>query len=109
MLPEVLKTACKSCSQNDKENLRKFLRRVQLDPKLADAWKKVMEKYDPHRQYQAGLEKFVKEGWNNTFLLKLVELKLYELFKLMLITYVSYASSQTTQIKWKLYTYLRMF
>lgn len=62
LLPEVLKTTCKSCSQNDKENLRKFLRRVQLDPKLSDAWKEVMAKYDPHRQYEAGLEKFVKEG-----------------------------------------------
>uniref|UniRef100_A0A1B6EN66 Uncharacterized protein n=1 Tax=Cuerna arida TaxID=1464854 RepID=A0A1B6EN66_9HEMI len=62
LIPEVLKTACKSCSQKNKENLRKFLRRVEVDPKLSDAWRKVLEKYDPHRQYRVGLEKFVNEG-----------------------------------------------
>lgn len=62
LLPDVLKTACKSCPEQDKENLRKFLRRVRVDPKLSEAWRKVMEKYDPHRKYQTGLEKFVNEG-----------------------------------------------
>ncbi|XP_054277286.1 ejaculatory bulb-specific protein 3-like [Macrosteles quadrilineatus] len=64
LLPEVVRTACKSCSTKDKVNLRKFLRRVEADPKLADAWRKVLEKYDPHRLYRDGLEKFVNADYD---------------------------------------------
>lgn len=62
LLPEVLKTVCKSCDPETKVNFRKFLKRVKTDPKLSDAWIKVMAKYDPKKQYQAGLDKFLNEG-----------------------------------------------
>ncbi|KAI5709721.1 hypothetical protein M8J76_004528 [Diaphorina citri] len=59
VLPDVLKTACGKCSEQHKERLRKVLLKLKNDPKLKEDYNKIIEKYDPKKEYVANLEKFL--------------------------------------------------
>lgn len=65
VLPDVLKTACGKCNDKQKERLRKVLLRLKNDPKLTEDYNKIIEKYDPDRQYVDNLEKFLL-SWSVT-------------------------------------------
>ncbi len=56
---EVLHTGCAKCTEKTKTRLKKTFLRLKSDPRFRGSYKKVLDKYDPHKKYIVNLEKFL--------------------------------------------------